>query len=266
MQISQSRLLQHEKMASVGQLAAGVAHEINNPTGFIISNLGSLSSYISKLTRYIKDQDKLIESQDATPESEAIKETRKKMKLDYIINDAGDLISESSEGAKRIKHIVQDLKNFARVDEEEYKSANINECLESTLNIVWNELKYNASVEKDYGDLPTIKCYPRQLNQVFMNLLVNAAHSIETQGEIKIKTSCSDTSIDISISDTGCGIPEEIKNRVFDPFFTTKDVGQGMGLGLSMSYDIVEKHNGHIAIDSKEGEGTTFIVSLPVSS
>ncbi|RJQ44152.1 MAG: PAS domain S-box protein [Nitrospiraceae bacterium] len=262
---TQAQILQREKMASIGQLAAGVAHEINNPMGFISSNLGTLGKYIGKLTEFINAQSTIAESAGSAETAEKLKEIKKKLKLDYILEDVGQLISESLDGADRVKKIVQNLKSFSRVDEAEFKHTDINECIESTLNIVWNELKYKATMVKEYGEVPQIKCYPQQLNQVFMNLLVNAAHAIEKQGEIKIKTWNRDGSINISISDTGCGIPADKINRVFEPFYTTKPVGQGTGLGLSITYDIIKKHNGDINVESEVGKGTVFTVTIPVT-
>jgi two-component system NtrC family sensor kinase len=150
------------------------------------------------------------------------------------------------------------------VDEADYKYADLNECIESTVNIVWNELKYKAILKKDYGKLPLTKCYPQQINQVFMNLLINAVHAIEKQGEITIKTWEEDKSIWAAISDTGRGIPEEHLNKIFEPFFTTKEVGKGTGLGLSITYEIVQKHNGDITVESEVGKGTTFKVRIPI--
>ena len=258
------QLLQSEKMASIGQLAAGVAHEINNPIGFILSNLTSLEKYVDKLTDFISAQQEVVNTLEGTDAVEALKEKRKKLKLDFISEDIKDLIHESLEGADRVKTIVQNLKSFSRVDQAECKLSDLNECIESTVNIVWNELKYKVSIRKDYGDIPLTRCYAQQLNQVFMNLLVNAAQSIEKQGEIGLRTWNDNGSILISFSDTGSGIPEEIRNRIFEPFFTTKDVGKGTGLGLSISYDIVKKHQGEITVDSEVGKGTTFTVRIPV--
>ena len=261
---TQSQILQQEKMASIGQLAAGVAHEINNPMGFISSNLGTLGKYTDKLSEFINIQSRALESIDDVQKAEELREARKRLKIDYILEDIRELIKESLDGADRVKKIVQDLKSFSRVDEAEYKMADINECIESTLNIVWNELKYKATVHKEYGDIPMTRCYPQQLNQVFMNLLVNASHAIEKQGEITIKTWNSGNTINVSISDTGCGIPEDKINRIFEPFFTTKEVGKGTGLGLSIAYDIIKKHNGEISVQSEVGRGTTFTVKIPV--
>jgi signal transduction histidine kinase len=261
---TQSKILQQEKMASIGQLAAGVAHEINNPMAFISSNLGTLDKYVYRLTEFIKTQSEVIESLHATEAMEKLKLKQKELKLDYIKEDIKGLITESLDGSERVKKIVQGLKSFARVDEAEYKYADINECIESTINIVWNELKYKVNLKKDYAKLPLTKCYPQQMNQVFMNLLINAGHSIEKQGEITIKTWDGDGSIWVTVSDTGHGIPKEDLNKIFEPFFTTKGVGKGTGLGLSISYEIIQKHEGEITVESEVGKGTTFTIRLPI--
>ncbi|NTV12640.1 MAG: PhnD/SsuA/transferrin family substrate-binding protein [Desulfobulbaceae bacterium] len=258
---AQATILQQEKMASVGQLAAGVAHEINNPMGFISSNLGSLSKYLERLAEFIATQGAAL----GNPEEIArVAEARKKLKIDYIIQDTRDLIAESLDGADRVKKIVQNLKSFSRVDQAEEQPVDLNECLETTLNIIWNELKYKTTVRKEYGDLPRLKCFPQQLNQVFMNLLVNGAQAIDKQGEITIRTWVEAGAIRVAISDTGGGIPADKLNRIFEPFFTTKPVGKGTGLGLSICYDIVKKHGGEILVMSTEGIGSTFTVVLPI--
>ena len=261
---TQATIVHQEKMASIGQLAAGVAHEINNPTGFVRSNLSTLDKYVGRLTEFLKAQAKTIELIPENSNTLELSKKKKKLKIDYICDDADDLIKESIEGADRIKSIVENLKGFSRVDQAEKQVADINECLESTLNIVWNELKYVAKVEKSYGDIQPIECFPQELNQVFMNLLVNAAHSIEKEGTISIKTWKDDEFVYVSVSDTGCGISPEHLNRIFEPFFTTKDVGKGTGLGLSIVYDIItKKHKGDINVKSEPGKGTTFTVKLP---
>jgi signal transduction histidine kinase/DNA-binding response OmpR family regulator len=264
----QSQVLQQEKMASIGQLAAGVAHEINNPMGFIISNLNTLKRYREKLSEYLTVQAALVERcSEKCGNSGVLTEIAKKrkaLKIDYITGDLDNLIKESLEGADRVKKIVQDLKNFSRVDESEFKTADINSGLESTINIAWNELKYKATLVKEYGDIPLTVCNPGQLNQVFMNLLVNSAHAIEKQGEIRVRTWHEGIMINIAISDTGFGISDENQKRIFEPFFTTKEVGKGTGLGLSIAYDIIKKHNGMIKVDSEVGKGTTFTISIPV--
>ena len=251
-------------MASIGQLAAGIAHEINNPMGFISSNLGTLKKYLGKRSEYMSAQEQLLDQINDKTALAELNEKRKALKIDFIAEDIKDLINESLEGAERVKKIVQDLKSFSRVDQAEYKHADLNECIESTINIVWNELKYKATVEKEYGDIPHTKCFPQQLNQVFMNLLINAAHAIEKHGTITVKTLREGDSIFISISDTGRGIEPRIVNRIFEPFYTTKEVGKGTGLGLSITYDIIKKHGGEIAVRSEVGIGSTFTVRIPI--
>ena len=253
----QTFVFQQEKLASVGQLAASVAHEINNPIGFISSNLGSLRSYLAKFLEYIEATSNGLGVED-------LQRLRKRLKLDFIVKDIEELIRESKEGTERVSEIVQNLKNFSRLDEAGRKEADINESLESTIKIVWNELKYKARVVKEYGELPPITCFPQQLNQVFMNLLVNAAQAIDTEGEIKIKTWHDGKNIMVAISDTGCGIQEEVIPKLFEPFFTTKEVGKGTGLGLSISHDIIRNHKGGIHVESEVGKGTTFTVVLPI--
>jgi PAS domain S-box-containing protein len=259
---SQAQILQQEKMASVGQLAAGVAHEINNPMGFISSNLSSLAKYLERLTEFIRA---LEENLLHNPPNEELAALRKKLKIDYILEDAGHLVEESLDGASRVKKIVQGLKNFSRIDQAERLAADINECLDTTLNIIWNELKYKCEVKKEYGELPPTVCNPQQLNQMFMNLLVNAAQAIETKGEIGIKTWADQDFIYTRISDTGSGIPQDKIKRIFEPFYTSKEVGKGTGLGLSIVYDIVVKnHHGDIQVESEVGKGTAFTVKIPV--
>jgi len=261
---TQTRILQQEKMASIGQLAAGVAHEINNPMGFISSNLGTLGKYAAKLAGFIRELTEITGQLEGQEQLAAVKEHRRQLKIDYILEDIEPLINESLEGADRVKTIVQNLKTFSRIDEADCKPADINDCIESTLSIVWNELKYNAVVRKDYGELPLTMCHPQQLNQVFMNLLVNAGQAIENHGEIVIKTWSSEGSIYVSISDTGNGIPQDRLTKIFEPFYTTKEVGKGTGLGLSITYEIVKKHNGDITVESQVGKGTTFTIKIPV--
>ncbi|HKK01334.1 MAG TPA: ATP-binding protein [Desulfuromonadales bacterium] len=264
---AQSQILQQEKMASIGQLAAGVAHEINNPMGFIISNLNSLGKYAEKITTFLGIQSDavqaLIDETGSADIIENLQRQKQRLKMDYIVNDLDSLIRESQDGAERIKEIVQNLKSFSRVGESEFKVADINEGIEKTINIVWNELKYKAEVKKDYGDIPPIYCNLGELNQVFMNLLVNAAQAIETQGKIAIKTFRDEKDVFVAISDTGSGIPPEKLGRIFEPFFTTKEVGKGTGLGLSIAYDIVKKHGGEIGVESSAGAGTVFTIRLP---
>jgi two-component system, NtrC family, sensor kinase len=264
LQLTQAKIIHQEKMASIGQLAAGVAHEINNPMGFIASNLGSLHKYQERIFEYLRIVTDAVQAMNSTAADERIAGARKRLKIDFVLEDVYKLIDESLDGAERVKTIVQNLKSFSHVDQGQLKPANLNDCIDATLNIVWNELKYKATVRKEYGTLPLISCYPQQLNQVFMNLLVNASHAIESQGEIVIKTWEQDQSICASVSDTGCGIPPQNLEKIFEPFFTTKEIGKGTGLGLSIAYDIVKKHKGDLVVQSEVGKGTTFLVRLPL--
>lgn len=264
LKISQNKILQQEKLASIGRLAAGIAHEINNPLAFISSNLEILSDYIQKLTDFIAWQTQALQS-TSSPESIAAMETKRQQgKLDYIFRDLPELFQQSLEGTRRVKKIIQDLKTFAGMRELEFKMADVNSGLDSIINIVWNEIKYKACVKKELGKLPQTRCNLGQLNQVFMNLLVNAAQSIENQGEVTIKTWNDDKHIYVSISDTGRGIAAEHMPKLFEPFFTTKEVGKGMGLGLTLTYDIVKKHQGEILVSSELGKGSTFTVKIPI--
>jgi len=257
-----NQLLQSEKMASIGQLAAGVAHEINNPVGFVNSNLGTLQRYVENLLKLLAAYEH-IEGLLAEGDLQDIILLKKETDAAYLREDIGNLLVESLGGLQRVKRIVQDLKDFSHVDESEWQPANLQLGLDSTLNVVWNELKYKAKVVKEYGDIPQIECFAPQLNQVFMNLLINAAHSIEDQGKITIRTGCNVENVWVEVEDTGKGIKPEHMERIFEPFFTTKPVGKGTGLGLSLSYGIVHKHGGHIEVKSELGKGSTFRVVLP---
>jgi signal transduction histidine kinase len=267
LEMAHNQLLQSEKMASIGQLAAGVAHEINNPIGYVNSNLATLGEYVNDLLDMIG----AYESAEAAlpqPERDALSERKRRLDLDYLKTDMLALLSESKEGVDRVKKIVQDLKDFSHTDEGKFVWSDLHHGIDSTLNIVANEIKYKADVIKEYGTIPQIECLPSQLNQVFMNLLVNAAHAMsgERRGKILMRSGVWDggEAVWIEISDDGCGIPPENLKKIFDPFFTTKPIGQGTGLGLSLSYGIVQKHHGGIEVSSEAGKGTCFRVTLPV--
>jgi two-component system NtrC family sensor kinase len=265
LQTTQAQILHHEKMASIGQLAAGVAHEINNPIGYVSSNLNTLSKYLERLTTFITSQSEIVERVTGPEAQKELADLRQSLKIDHIIRDIGPMIIETLDGTRRVGKIVQDLNTFSRVDKGESCMADVSECIESAINIVWNELKYKVTMHRDYESIPPFKCYPQQLNQVFINLLVNAGHAIEGKGHLTVTTRAHDCSIYISIADTGSGIAPEHLSRIFEPFYTTKEVGKGTGLGLSITYDIIKKHQGDIAVASKVGKGTTFTIRLPLS-
>ncbi len=266
LQEMQQQLVQSEKMASIGQLAAGVAHEINNPIGYINSNLTSLKNYIDNLLALVAIYETAEATSANTDQLSQIKAFKQKIDLDFLKTDVLDLLEESHEGATRVKKIVQDLKVFSHLGgDDDWQWADLHVGLESTLNIVNTEIKYKAKVVKEFGDLPEVKCLPHQLNQVFMNLLVNAAHAIESEGIITIRTGTENGHAWVEISDTGKGIAPEHQSKIFDPFFTTKPVGIGTGLGLSVSYNIIKKHQGEIQLTSQLGQGTTFRIVLPIA-
>ncbi len=260
---TQATILQQEKMASIGHLAAGVAHEINNPMSFITSNLVTLSKYSQRLLEFIELQGKALSGVNGGEVN--IKAESRRLKIDVLSEDILDMINESLDGAERVKKIVKDLKVFSREDTLLQSSyVDIHEVIDSSINIVWNEVKYKAKLTKEYGEIPKTRCFPQQLSQVIMNILVNAAQAIEKHGEICIRTREKGGEIFMDFTDTGKGIPEDVLPRIFDPFFTTKEVGEGTGLGLSICYDIVKNHHGDITIASKLGCCTTFTVRIPV--
>lgn len=265
LEAAQNQLLQSEKMASLGQLAAGVAHELNNPIGFVSSNLNTLTDYLKDLFA-ITDAYTVAEaayglSSPLLDHAHALKQEKD---YDFLRTDIFELVNESRDGLARVARIVRDLKDFSRAGETAMQWADLHAGLDSTLNIVRNELKYKCEIRKAYGTLPPVWCELSQLNQVFMNILVNAGHAIADKGEITITTGQQDDTVFVAIADTGSGIAPEDMKRIFDPFFTTKPVGQGTGLGLSLAYGIVQKHSGRIEVQSEPGKGTTFTIRLPI--
>ncbi|MBT0961036.1 ATP-binding protein [Denitromonas iodatirespirans] len=258
---AQNQLLQSEKLASIGQLAAGVAHEINNPIGFVNSNLSTLKNYAAGLLRLLAAYEQAPQAPDARADIDAI---RQAVDIDFLREDIGTLIDESIDGTARVRRIVQDMRDFSRMGDGGWQLADLHQGLESTLNVVWNEIKYKAQIVREFGTLPEVECLPSQINQVFMNLLVNAAQAIDGHGTITLSSGVEGDWVWIAVADTGRGIAPEHLKKIFDPFFTTKAVGQGTGLGLSVSYGIVNRHGGRIEVDSQLGVGTSFRICLPV--
>ncbi|MDE2428117.1 MAG: ATPase [Burkholderiales bacterium] len=264
LETAQTQLLQADKMASIGQLAAGVAHEINNPVAFVHSNIGTLEMYLKQIFQIA---DAYIAQEQFLPAEvvRQLNELRDKLEYDYIVGDMADLMKESKDGLERVKKIVQELKDFSRVDQSEWDLLDITDGINSTLSLVRHELQSRADIVCELSALPPIECVLSQLNQVFMNLLINAAHAIKQHGTITIRTGMQgDDHVWVSIGDTGEGIPPENLSRIFDAFFTTKPVGKGTGLGLSLSYGIIKRHHGRIDVSSQMGSGTTFTITLPV--
>ena len=266
LQETHQQLIQSEKLASIGQLAAGVAHEINNPIGYVNSNIRSLKGYMAQLLDVFDTYEKC--EADLPPAArEAIAAAKERADFAYLRDDIGQLISESEEGTGRVRKIVQDLRDFSRTDSsrEDWQPADLHAGLDSTLNIASNEIKYKADVVREYGELPLVECQLSQLNQVFMNLFVNAAQAMpdERRGTIRVRTGSAGDTVWIEIDDNGRGIPPDLIDRIFDPFFTTKPIGKGTGLGLALSYGIVQKHHGNITASSTPGAGTTFRITLP---
>ena len=258
----QAQIVHSEKMAGLGQLAAGIAHELNNPAGFVYGNMDLIRGYLGRLELIltIYERTKLPE-----PQATELALTKKEIGYDSLLPDLRSMIADCLEGAERIRDVVQNLRLFCRLDDAEFKRIDLHESLDATIRIV--SRYYSGGkirLVRKYGTLPLVSCYAGQLNQVWTNLLVNAAQSIEGKGEVSISTALAGDSAVVTISDTGCGIEPENLKRIFDPFFTTKPVGEGTGLGLSISYGIIEKHGGTITVESMRGVGTTFRVSIPI--
>ena len=258
-------LMLSEKMATLGQLAAGVAHEINNPMGYIACNLNTLINYYEKIRKFDDIRQENCSCACSEMVAKNIFDSRNKLDIEYLLTEGIDLINESLEGVERVTKIVQELKGFSRMDKDELQPMALNGCLDRALTIAHNELKYVARVRNEFATVPDILCHPGQLNQVFVNLLVNAGQAIIESGEIVVKCWHDEKYVYASVSDTGCGMPEEVRARIFEPFYTTKEEGKGTGLGLSISYEIIKNHRGEITVESEVGKGTTFMVRLPLA-
>ena len=251
------QLLQSERMATIGQLAAGVAHEINNPVGYVFSNLKTLAGYVDDLLS-------IIDAVDRVATLDELRQLKLSLEYDYIRSDVAALIVESEDGIERVKKIITALKDFSHIEEEEFLQADLRRGLESTLNMVNNELKYKAEVVREFAEMPEVQCIPSQINQVVMNLLINAAHAIEQFGVITLRCGHEGDWVWVEVQDSGKGIEPQALSRIYDPFFTTKPVGEGTGLGLTLSYNIVQKHNGRFEVHSTPGEGSRFRIWLPL--
>ena len=264
----EASLVQSDKMASLGVLTAGIAHEINNPIGYIVSNVATLGDYLPGIQGTIDELRALLED---LPADSPLAAKRDKLQaafeaedMQFVLEDTASLLEETREGAQRVLGIVRGLKDFARADEEKLELANLNDCLRATLNLVHNELKYSCEITTEFADLPSSYFNAGKLGQVFLNLLVNAGHAVGEQGQIQVRSDLVDGEFKIEIIDDGAGIPPHILNKIFEPFYTTKPKGKGTGLGLSISRGIVESHGGRIEVRSVERVGTTFVIWLPV--
>ncbi|MCV6615776.1 MAG: ATP-binding protein, partial [Cellvibrionaceae bacterium] len=270
---AQKQLMHADKMASLGQLAAGVAHEINNPVGYIHSNLMTLSDYLQDFQAFMQDSRELITNQADDTLREAWGKLYEQYDMQYLREDSQQIVQDSLTGTRQIRQIVTDLKGYSHPEQQDWLHHNIHDLIESSLNIVSNQLKYKVQIQKRYQrDLPPVYCIGSQISQIIINLLVNAEQAIEEKGQITLTTSLSEktlpkgrASVDICVTDNGSGINEEIADRIFDPFFTTKPVGTGTGLGLSICYNIAAGHGGLITVQSQPGRGSQFTLSLPIS-
>lgn len=270
LKMAQAQLVQSEKLASLGQLSAGVAHEINNPLGFVDNNMVMLKEYIQHYSNLLDIVDELKKAVEQNNHVQArdlvqkIKDFEQQINFEFISSDIAQLIEQSLSGIERIKKIVRDLKTFSRKDDDEMDINSVEDILDGVISIIWNELKYTVELTKDYCGLPKVHCYPQKLGQVFINLLINASHAFKEKGEILLKTYTEGNFACIEVRDNGCGISKENLEKIFDPFFTTKEVGKGTGLGLSISYDIIKQHNGKISVSSELDKGTSFLIKLPI--
>jgi signal transduction histidine kinase len=261
---TQEQLIQAEKMASLGQLTAGIAHEINNPINFVSANTQPLKEDLVDIMRVLTAYDQAIKEKHLEKEFKEIEKLKEDIQYEMSIQEVRKLLEGIEDGARRTSEIVKGLRNFSRMDQNVFRKANLNESIQSTLTLLHNSYKNRVDIETDYGDLPEVDCFPGQINQVLMNILSNAIQAIPEKGKIFIKTRAKGDMAKISIRDTGSGMSDEVRKKIFDPFFTTKEVGKGTGLGLYISYGIIEKHNGKIEVFSREGEGTEFVITMPI--
>ncbi len=259
----EDQLAQSAKLASLGEMVAGIAHEINNPLSFVYSNVANLKKFTTKIIQIIDSLDELNADNQVMSE---IKEITDNAKFSYMKTRIPEILERSQIGLDRMKKIIADLKSFSRLDSHEPENLDINNAIESTLNIILHEHKNRIEIVKEFSGLPVVRCYAGKINQVFMNLLINACHAIKEKGRITIRTKESEEFVIVEIEDTGEGISARVLDRMFEPFFTTKPKGKGTGLGLSVSYGIIQQHNGLLAAESQVGKGTKFTVKIPVTS
>jgi signal transduction histidine kinase len=258
----EEQFIHNEKMSTLGQMMAGISHELKNPTTFIHSNLNNLKKFIAKVMGMFDQYDRMNLPDEMLSEINACK---KEINFDYLKQRIPIMIERTAEGAERLKKILLDLKLFYRKDAQSFEMADINAAIESSINIIIHEYKDRITLEKDFGYLPDVECNITKLNQVFVNLLINACHAIEGDGQITVSTRSQEDQVEISIEDTGCGMPESVQKQIFQPFYTTKPGSLGSGLGLSISAKIIKAHGGTISVESTEGKGTTFTIVIPVS-
>ncbi|TQJ94690.1 ATP-binding protein [Achromobacter sp. SLBN-14] len=254
---TQNQIMQTEKLAAIGQLAAGVAHEINNPIGYVFSNLKTLGNYVRDLL-------KIVDAVDGVAHLDDLRHLKRNLEYDYIRHDLEALLNESADGIDRVKKIITALKDFSRPEDEGFRDFDLHHGIETTLKVVNNEIKYKANVICEFGVLPLVECNGSQINQVTLNLLINAAQAIETKGIITVRSGVDGQEVWFEVQDTGCGMEADALRRIFEPFYTTKQLGKGTGLGLALSYSIVEQHSGRIDVFSELGRGSRFRVWLPI--
>ncbi|WP_176955843.1 ATP-binding protein [Catalinimonas alkaloidigena] len=261
---TQLKLVESDKMASLGELTAGIAHEINNPINFVSSNITPLQTDLAEIQELLKQYETLHKETNVEARLNQIAQLRKALEPEFLFEEMEALIKGIREGADRTRSIVNGLRTFSRLDESDFKPADLHQGLESTLMLLSNRIKNRIEVHRDYGVLPLVECLPGKLNQVFMNIINNSLQAIEGKGNLWLHTQQKGNAVEIRIRDDGPGMSEDVKRRIFEPFFTTKDVGQGTGLGLSISFGVMERHQGRIEVESTPGKGTEFIITLPV--
>jgi two-component system, NtrC family, sensor kinase len=262
---AQNLLVQSEKMAAVGQLAAGVAHEINNPVSFVYSNLGTLEDYLDRLLALVRSYEQAERAMPAGGALDQLRQARVAADLGFLRQDVQALLQESRTGLDRVRGIVNNLRDFSHVDQAEWQEVDLNVDLESTLRLVAGDLERKARVVREYGRLPRLRCIPGQINQVFLNLLLNAVQALDEGGTITVRSGAEEGRVWVEIADDGRGMTPEVRKRIFEPFFTTRAAGRGTGLGLSLAYDIVKRHQGSMEVHSEPGRGSRFRVWLPTS-